>query len=110
MATKSTTADATVVEETKKTTKKAATKKTAEKDTAKTTVKRTRKAKAANIFVQYNNQEVSQEELVKRIIEKWCAENDKKESAIKEFDVYVKPEDNAAYYVVNGQGSSIELF
>ena len=81
MATKSTTVEAPVVEEAtaKKTTKKAATKKTAEKDTAtKTTVKRTRKAAAAKIFVQYNNQEIAQEELVKRIIEKWCAENEKK--------------------------------
>ena len=30
---------------------------------------------------------------------------DHKRKAVKEFKVYVKPEDNAAYYTVNGEGS-----
>lgn len=113
------------VAEVKKTVKSTATKastavkKTAAKKTAtaksavekKTTATRTsNKGKIANIYVQYNNCETKQEELIKRIIEKWVEESGKKESSIKTFDVYIKPEDNAAYYVINGQGSSITLF
>lgn len=88
-------------------TKKATAEKTAEK---KTTTRTSSKAKLANIYVQYDNREAEQTDLLRRIIENWVSETGKKETAIKTFDVYIKPEDNAAYYVINGQGSSITLF
>ena len=33
----------------------------------------------------------------------WTEETDKKESDITEIQIYVKPEEAAAYYVVNGE-------
>ena len=82
-------------------------KETAKKATAR---KATTTKKKTNVFIQYNYQEIAEEVLVQRIIDKWVEETGNKESSIKSFDVYIKPEDNAAYYVVNGQGSSIALF
>lgn len=96
----------------KKTTTKAATvKKTEEKAAEKEVPSKTSaKSKIAKVYVQYDSNEASQEDLLKRILDKWVAETGKKESAVKTFEVYIKPEDNAAYYVINGQGSSINLF
>lgn len=103
----------------KTTTKKTTTKKaaTAKKETTKkaaeekkeTAPKTPAAAKKAAVFVEFDGRQVSQEDLIARIIAKWCDEEGKKASAIKELNVYIKPEDNAAYYVINGQGSSIEL-
>lgn len=95
----------------KATTKTAAAKKTEEKSVEKeASAKVSTKCKIAKVYVQYDSNEASQEDLLKRILEKWVAETGKKESAVKTFEVYIKPEDNAAYYVINGQGSSINLF
>lgn len=73
-----------------------------------------KKSSNPTVYLQFKDgeefHEVAQEELLRRIVEKWCKENGKKESSIKEFDVYIKPEDNAAYYVINGQGSSEVLW
>jgi len=80
------------------------TKKVAAKKTTST------KQKKTNVFIQYNFQEISEDALITRIVDKWVAETGKRESSIKTLDVYIKPEDNAAYYVINGQGSSISLF
>lgn len=101
---------------TKKTTRKTNAKKAAETvteavaDTVKAAV--TRKpaaAKNAGLFVEFDGRQINKDELIDQIIEKWCADEGKKPSAIKELNIYIKPEDNAAYYVINGQGSSIGL-
>ena len=89
--------------------KKPAAKKPAAKAEKEPAAKIPAAAKKVNVFVQFSGREVNQEELIVRIIDKWCAEENKKATSIKEFNVYIKPEDNAAYYVINGQGSSIEL-
>lgn len=84
--------------------KKPAAKKAAEPEKVPAAVKK------ANVFLQFSQrEEIKQEDLIIRIIDKWCAEENKKPTSIKEFNVYIKPEDNAAYYVINGQGSSIGL-
>lgn len=118
------------VKSTRKTAAKAAEKKTArktaeKKTAAKKTTKKTREkaeqepvktvripsaAKNAGVYIQFNNKEQEFESLKSRIIEKWCEDEGRKPSAIKEMNIYIKPEDNAAYYVINGQGSSIELY
>ncbi len=67
-----------------------------------------RKAAVPKVYIQYMGKEFEQQAIVDRIIEKYVSEGNKK-SSIKSFDVYVKPEDNAAYYVINGQGDSISL-
>lgn len=95
----------------KTTTAKKAAKKTQEKpEQAPKAVRMPSAAKNAGVYIQFNNKEQEFEALKNRIIEKWCADEGKKPSAIKEMNIYIKPEDNAAYYVINGQGSSIELY
>lgn len=81
----------TVVEEAVKAepAKKAPAKKTAAK-----------KAVNANVMLEFNGQSVSTDLIVENIKKAFEAEGNKL-SAIKDFQVYVKPEDNAAYYVIN---------
>lgn len=99
------------VEETVKVEKKPAAKKAAkakveevEKEVAekKPAAKRTtKKAVKTTFVVQAANKEVSMEEAIARVKEAWVATGNK-EADIKEIAVYVKPEENAIYYVVNG--------
>lgn len=75
--------------------KKPAAKKTAEKKTAekKTT---TRKADPkTNLFIQYQGAELSYADLIER------AKADAGVEAPKSINLYVKPEDNMVYYVIN---------
>ena len=51
--------------------------------------------------VQANGKEVSMEDAVTRVKEAWVAAGNK-ETDMKEIAVYVKPEEKAIYYVVNG--------
>lgn len=88
-------------------TKKAAaeTKKTVEKkvaDTKKAVEKKVAEKKVAvkeNVYVQFMGAEVSTAELVKAAVEDYKANN---KDAVKTVDLYVKPEERTAYYVVNG--------
>ena len=68
-------------------------------------VKRTRKAKIkTSIVVQAHNREVSMEEAIERATEDWCKSgNDKAD--LKEIAVYVKPEEAAIFYVINGKAT-----
>ena len=61
----------------------------------------TKKAVKTTFVVQAANKEVSMEEAVARVKEAWVATGNK-ETDLKEIAVYVKPEENAIYYVVNG--------
>lgn len=90
----------------KETAKKTA-KKTAEK--AKTSIKEkteapkrkyTRKP-VKNVIVQFLGQEISEEELTERAIAQFAATEGA--VAVKTITLYIKPEDNAAYYVINDQ-------
>ena len=74
--------------------KEAAEKKPAAKRTTKKAVKTT-------FVVQAANKEVTMEEAVARVKDAWIATGNK-EADLKEIAVYVKPEENAIYYVVNG--------
>ena len=103
---KKTTAKKTTTSKKTTTTKKTAAKKAEESKKAATVPTA---VKNAGVFVQFNNKENELNALKERIVEHWCATENKKPSAIKEMSIYIKPEDNAAYYVINGQGSSIEL-
>lgn len=89
-------------EVTTKTTKKTATKKG--------TVK---KEMTETVFVQYAGQEYNINEIRAAVKKAWTEETGKKESDITEIQIYVKPEEAAAYYVVNGEvtegGSKILL-
>lgn len=95
------------VEETVKVEKKPAVKKAepVEKEVAekKPAAKRTtKKAVKTTLVVQAAGKEVSMEDAVARVKEAWVATGNK-EADMKEIAVYVKPEEKAIYYVVNGE-------
>ena len=98
-----------------KTTEKAAEAKTTEtakkapakKTTArKTPAKRTTTKKAAvvteEVYLQYAGKEFSSADLTAKVKEIW-KEMGKKAADLKDIKVYVKPEENAAYYVINNE-------
>lgn len=89
--------------------KEAAKKETAKKEPAKkTAVKKTAKtekpAMTQNIYVQFAGNEILTADLVAKVTENWVALGHRA-SSIKSLDLYVKPEDMAAYYVINGKES-----
>lgn len=89
----------------KEITKKETVKKAAAAPKKATTPKRTaEKAALTKVYIQYEGREVSADELVDSARKAYVDEGGKA-SDIKTIEVYVKPEENAAYYVVNGEGS-----
>lgn len=107
---------ATAAEPAKKTTRKTAAKKTETKTTAKkaTTAKKTTTKKTAakaepemELFVQYNGNQIDEKSLVEKVM-KDCSEQKIKVQDIK---LYVKPEENACYYVANGNAAGkVDLY
>ena len=87
----------------KVTEKAAAVKKTA---TKKTTVRKTASKKAVplntEVYVQWLGKEVYEKDIVETIKKIWTEERGKKESELVDLKVYIKPEDNGAHYVING--------
>ena len=85
--------------------KKAATKKTAEKKaTAAKAPKAAAKTAAVKVVLEYKGLQISQDDIVAAVKADW------KGAAIKTLEIYVKPEDAAAYYVVNGnEGGKVTL-
>ena len=73
------------------------------------TEKTEKKDAVQNVYVQYAGKEILTADLVAQVTEKWVALGHRA-SSIKELNLYVKPEDSAAYYVINGKESGkIEL-
>ena len=103
-------------EEPKKTTKKAAAKKTtakkapakktaaaAKKTTAKTTKTTAKKAAVKEtLHVQFAGKSYTTDELVKIAKDVWKYDLKQKVSDFKSVELYVKPEENVVYYVING--------
>lgn len=102
-----------------KKTVKAAEVKTAEKEvkevkpakTAKAAAKPAAKAPAKKaavketIYLQYLGKEIDKEDLMKQVKEIWTKEQKRKVSDMKSVSLYLKPEENAAYYVINEEVS-----
>ena len=94
----------------KKTTAKKATaaKTTAAKKTAakKTTATKKAAAKKAEIktemYLQFSGKEYSQEEILQKAKDIWTYDLHQNVDDIKDVQLYLKPEESAAYYVVNG--------
>ena len=88
--------------------KTAAKKTTTRKTTAakKTTTKKTATAKKAEtvteVYVQYWGKEIHTSEVADRIKKIWTEDMGKKASELKDLKIYIKPEDNGAHYVING--------
>ena len=71
-----------------------------------TTRKTTRKAAPklnTEVYIQFWGKEVYAKDIVSRIKDVWTNEMGKKESELLDLKVYIKPEENAAHYVINGQ-------
>lgn len=93
-------------------TKKTAAKKTtirkttaAKKTTTKTAAKTTAAKKAepvTEVYVQYWGKEIHTSEVADRIKKIWTEDMGKKASELKDLKIYIKPEDNGAHYVING--------
>ncbi|MCC8192604.1 MAG: DUF6465 family protein [Ruminococcus sp.] len=94
---------------------KAAAKTTAKKAPAKTAAKKAPAKKPAakkapakkaepkkNVVVEFYGKQIIAKDVVDNCIAAYKAEN---KEVVKSIDVYVKPEDNAAYYVVNAKVS-----
>ena len=70
---------------------------------AATTAKKTTSRKPAakvELFIEHNGIQASANEIAKRVKADYAAREGAAD--IKTLNIYVKPEDNAAYYVVNG--------
>lgn len=65
------------------------------------------------VYVQCFGKELNVEGIEASVKQAWITETGKKESDIKEMKIYIKPEENAAYYVINGEykeeGNRVEL-
>ena len=85
----------------KKTQKTTAAKKTTTKTAAKTTA--AKKAEpVTEVYVQYWGKEIHTSEVADRIKKIWTEDMGKKASELKDLKIYIKPEDNGAHYVING--------
>ena len=79
----------------------------AKKTTTKTTAAKTKKAAAVkeNISIQFAGKEYTTEQLVKIAKDVWEFDLAKNPADFKEVQLYVKPEEAKAYYVINGTGT-----
>lgn len=84
---------------------------TAKAQTASKTIKKAAAKTAAvvkkepkkSFFVQWMGNSFSQDEIEKRVKKAWMKEFKKKAGDLKDMQIYVKVEENAAYYVINGE-------
>lgn len=103
-------------EEVKETVKKAAKKvaakaedtaekavKTVKKAAKKTAAKTTKKAELkTEFFLQFSGKEYTEKEILKKVKDVWTKDLKNKVGDMKDVKIYLKPEESAAYYVVNG--------
>ena len=61
-----------------------------------------KKEASQNVYIQFNGKEVLTAEILELVKQAWVAEGHRA-SSIKDLNVYVKPEESAAYYVINGK-------
>lgn len=63
-----------------------------------------------SFYVEYAGKQVEEKDIIARIKELWVADGNKVKD-LKTLNLYVKPEENAAYYVINDDAVSgkIEL-
>ena len=106
MATRTTTKEA----ELKTSTAKPATEKEApaKKTVAKKATEKPAAAKKAvslntEVYVQWLGKEVFEKDIIESVKKIWTEEMGKKESELTDLKVYIKPEDNGAHYVINGE-------
>ena len=97
-----------VVEEKKAVAKKI--KETAKKATTKTTKKAVKEELKPEVFIQYQGREAVVADAIEKAKEAYVAEGHRV-SSIKSLQVYLKPEEYAAYYVINQKfAGRVDLF
>lgn len=103
----------TVKEAAKKVEEVAADTKKAVKTTAASTATKTAVKKAAvkeTVYLQYMGKEINKEDLMKQVKEIWTKQLKNKAGDMKSVTLYLKPEENKAYYVINDDVTgSVEL-
>ena len=63
-----------------------------------------------SLFVEYQGLQVNEKDIVTKIKEIWLNDGNKIKD-IKDLKLYVKPEDNACYYVANGNvAGKVDLY
>ena len=78
--------------------------KEAVKETAKAPAKTTTTRKTAvkeTVYLQYLGKEINKDDLVKQVKDIWTNELKNKAGDLKSVTLYLKPEENMAYYVIN---------
>ena len=78
--------------------------KEAVKETAKAPAKRTMTRNTAvkeTVYLQYLGKEINKDDLVKQVKDIWTKELKNKAGDLKTVTLYLKPEENMAYYVIN---------
>lgn len=58
--------------------------------------------KKTEFYIQYADQEINIQDVLDKVKEQWTKDMENEEDDLEELKVYIKPEDNAAYYVING--------
>ena len=99
--------------EEKAATVKAAEKPAAEKKTARKAPVKKEPAKKAelksSICVQFGGKSYSQDDLIKIARDVWKYDLKQKVGSLESVELYVKPEENMVYYVINGDSGSFKL-
>ena len=77
--------------------------KTVKKAAKKTAAKTTKKADLkTEFFLQFSGKEYTEKEILKKVKDVWTKDLKNKVGDMKDVKIYLKPEESAAYYVVNG--------
>ena len=92
-------------EEKKPAAKKAPAKK--EEAPAEKAVKKAPEKDAAKLFIEFGGNKFAADEIVEKCKAAYKADNSRKQ--VRSIEVYVKPEDNKAYYVVNGKADGLYI-
>lgn len=99
--------------ETKKVAEKAASAKNAVKTAAKRTASKAAEKKSGSdseVYIQFGGREANVESVIAKATELYVADGHRA-SSIKSLQVYLKPEESAAYYVINKKyAGRVELF
>lgn len=92
-------------EEKKPAAKKAPAKK--EEAPAEKAVKKAPEKDTAKLFIEFGGNKFAADEIVEKCKAAYNADNSRKQ--VRSIEVYVKPEDNKAYYVVNGKADGLYI-
>lgn len=91
--------------ETKATEKVAATKAEAKKPSAKKTTAKKSVSIEAKTVLQYAGKDVVTSDILETVKKVWVEKFQGKLEEVKTIEIYVKPEENRAYFVINGLGN-----